>query len=624
MLPVDDPAEAVPDIYRRRFERCFRDHYAQLLAFSMRRASTREIAEDVAADTFAVAWRRRDRIPDPALPWLYSIAAHVLANQYRSTRRRRELGLRLAHEPGAAAVDADPAESLGRRDAFSAAFALLAEPEREALRLVVWDGLDTRDAARVFGCSPGAFRVRLHRAPAQARETNGSGRTSVPKGQHRGIQARRGDSMTRKSRNDDALATMRAANPSSATALRETIAETELSLAMQRAIASGESPRPIPTGDRVAREPAVSARPARSGVFSRHRGASLGLGGLACIAVIAALIVLSGGSVDSVRDGARPSFAAAAVRVAQANPRLLVAAPGWSIVQARSFEVDTGTLIFSNNAHRPFGPNARQLDLSWYPAGLYGERLHEIGHACCHVSTPVTSNLLDREATTFAYPRQHPNYATVLSPQGNVFIEVNGSFGSRQEYEAVLSSLRPVSIDAWLSAMPAEVIRPAARSAAIAQMLREVPVPPGFDPSTLRFRGTPVPSGASVQSQSALTDRFMLAKSVTGAVACGWLQRWLDATRAGNGAAAREAVDAMATAPHWPVLLQMVREKGFRGDALPPHGQAWPSEILTAGREIGRGKLRRKPAVRTIYVKGRPAGRLTPAGAAPASVMGCL
>jgi RNA polymerase sigma-70 factor (ECF subfamily) len=164
VLPVDDPPNAIPDIYRHRFECCFRDHYAQLLAFSMRRVSGREIAEDVVADTFAVAWRRRDRIPDPALPWLYAIAARVIANQYRSTRRRHNLDVRLVHEAGAVAPESDPAESLNRRDAFSAAFALLTEPEREVLRLVAWDGLDTRDAARVFGCSPGAFRVRLHRA----------------------------------------------------------------------------------------------------------------------------------------------------------------------------------------------------------------------------------------------------------------------------------------------------------------------------------------------------------------------------------------------------------------------------------------------------------------------------
>jgi RNA polymerase sigma-70 factor (ECF subfamily) len=164
MLQVDDSPEQEPDIYRGRFESCFREHHARLLAFTMRRISGREAAEEVVADTFAVAWRRRDRIPDRPLPWLYAIANNVLADQYRSTRRRRDLGLRLAHEARADASGGDPAESLALREAFSAAFAQLEEGEREVLRLVAWDGLDVREGAEVLGCSQGAFRVRLHRA----------------------------------------------------------------------------------------------------------------------------------------------------------------------------------------------------------------------------------------------------------------------------------------------------------------------------------------------------------------------------------------------------------------------------------------------------------------------------
>lgn len=98
------------------------------------------------------------------MPWLYAIALRVIANQYRSTRRRRKLDARLAHEAGANAPGSDPADSLERRDAFSTAFGLLSEAEREVLRLIAWDGLDMGEAARVFGCSAGAFRVRLHRA----------------------------------------------------------------------------------------------------------------------------------------------------------------------------------------------------------------------------------------------------------------------------------------------------------------------------------------------------------------------------------------------------------------------------------------------------------------------------
>ncbi len=164
MLPLDDSPEQEPDIDRGRFEGCFREHYARLLAFTMRRISGREAAEEVVADTFAVAWRRRDRIPAEPLPWLYAIATNVIADQYRSTRRRHDLGLRLVHEARADAPGSDPAESLAHRDAFAVAFGQLGAGEQEVLRLIAWDGLGVREAARLLGCSQGAFRVRLHRA----------------------------------------------------------------------------------------------------------------------------------------------------------------------------------------------------------------------------------------------------------------------------------------------------------------------------------------------------------------------------------------------------------------------------------------------------------------------------
>ena len=88
----------------------------------------------------------------------------MISNQYRSTRRRRELDLRLMREAGAGTPADDPTDSLHRLEAFATAFAGLSESEREVLRLVAWEGLSTRDAAHAFGCSSGAFRVRLHRA----------------------------------------------------------------------------------------------------------------------------------------------------------------------------------------------------------------------------------------------------------------------------------------------------------------------------------------------------------------------------------------------------------------------------------------------------------------------------
>ena len=149
---------------RQTFESCFRDNYAAVLAFAARRLPDRATAEDAAAETFAVVWRRRDLIPEEPLPWIYGIALRVVANQRRSGQRRRRLGDRLEHEAGSRAAPSELTDELHRRDAFSRAFGLLNEGEREVLRLVAWDGLDTREAAAVLGCSMAAFRVRLHRA----------------------------------------------------------------------------------------------------------------------------------------------------------------------------------------------------------------------------------------------------------------------------------------------------------------------------------------------------------------------------------------------------------------------------------------------------------------------------
>jgi hypothetical protein len=412
--------------------------------------------------------------------------------------------------------------------------------------------------------------------------------------------------MIRNSRTD-ALARMRAVNPVSAEELRKTIGEAELARAMRRAIAAGESPvRPIPAGDRVAMERGAGGGPGLAGIFSRHRSASIGLG-LACAAVIAVLVVLGGGSVDSVKDGGRPTYAAAAVKVAEANPRLLVTAPGWSIVHAHSFEVDSGILEYRYRRTAAYGPDAHSLHLSWYPARLYRSILRERRPD----RTAETSTVLGRRAITFHdHRRGGSDYFTVLPPQGKVFVELSASLDA-SEYATVLRSLRAVGVDRWLAAMPAEVVQPASRSEVIARMLAGVPLPPGFDLAALE------------ETESHLTVRFELGRTVADAVACGWLESWSAATRSGDDATARQAVEGMAGARRWPVLLQMVQEKDYQGDILPPHGNGWPSNVVAAAREIGAGRLRRHPAVKTIRQDGHVLGVSTPRNAAPASVLGC-
>ena len=156
------------------FDACFDAHYSNLLAFAIRRVGDHASAEDVLAETFAVAWRRRESLPDPALPWLYGIASRVISNQRRGSRRQLRLGGRLASER--TDRGRDPAELVGEREAVVAAFESCTDAQRAVLMLVAWEGLDARDGGAVLGCSAAAFRVRLHRARrALTKHLNASG-----------------------------------------------------------------------------------------------------------------------------------------------------------------------------------------------------------------------------------------------------------------------------------------------------------------------------------------------------------------------------------------------------------------------------------------------------------------
>ena len=146
-----------------RFEALFASHYPDVLAFALRRLDDAAAADDVVAETFAVAWRRRGALPDHPRPWLYGVARKVIANQRRSSRRRRSLLERLQGD-GAVVAGSDPADGYREREAVSEAFARLSDDEREVLILIAWERLEGREAAQVLGVSYAAFRVRLHRA----------------------------------------------------------------------------------------------------------------------------------------------------------------------------------------------------------------------------------------------------------------------------------------------------------------------------------------------------------------------------------------------------------------------------------------------------------------------------
>ena len=138
----------------------FERHYRPVLAYALRRADEAD-AHDAVADTFLVAWRRRDDVPRSTyeeLPWLLGVARRTLANQRRSRERAQRVALRLVPATSDGTSDDDADRSVLE------ALARLRPIDREVLLLTAWDGLTHRQIAAMFACSENAVAIRLHRS----------------------------------------------------------------------------------------------------------------------------------------------------------------------------------------------------------------------------------------------------------------------------------------------------------------------------------------------------------------------------------------------------------------------------------------------------------------------------
>lgn len=159
---------------RDRFRSLYEANYHRILGYALRRTNQND-ATDVVAETFLVAWRRLEDVPqgETARLWLYGTARRVIANQERARRRRERLSERVRAD---LVPEFEPAREGPDVNVAAAAFARLRADERDLLALVGWEELDAGEIARIYGCSRNAARIRLHRARRRfARELARSG-----------------------------------------------------------------------------------------------------------------------------------------------------------------------------------------------------------------------------------------------------------------------------------------------------------------------------------------------------------------------------------------------------------------------------------------------------------------
>lgn len=152
------------------FAAIFDRHWHAIHAYCTGRAGS--AGEDVAAETFRIAFDERDRFDRryaDAAPWLYGVATNLLRRAFRDAARgRRAVERAAASDAADDALGPEEARQLG--PALAAALRALRAPERDALLLHAWAGLSYEEVARATGVAPGTVGSRIHRARQHVRD----------------------------------------------------------------------------------------------------------------------------------------------------------------------------------------------------------------------------------------------------------------------------------------------------------------------------------------------------------------------------------------------------------------------------------------------------------------------
>lgn len=163
------------------FARFYDRHANRVFSHCYRRLGSRQDAEDLVAEVFALAWRHRDRVTPHGdadiLPWLLTTANNLLRHHHRSVARARLMLESVPRDRSIPDFSDDVVDQAARRQELALIADVLdqlSRPEREIIVLCVLDGVHPTDLAAATGEPPGSVRSRLSRALARARRIHQS------------------------------------------------------------------------------------------------------------------------------------------------------------------------------------------------------------------------------------------------------------------------------------------------------------------------------------------------------------------------------------------------------------------------------------------------------------------
>lgn len=158
------------------FDAAFEAEFASLHRYLARRLGA-SAADDLAAETFAVAFRSWDRLDRarPVRPWLYGIAANLVRHHWRKERRMLRAYARTGVDPVLADDDSavERVDAEARHRELADALAQLRPDEREILLLHAWADLADSEIAAALGLPVGTVKSRLSRTRERLRNQLG-------------------------------------------------------------------------------------------------------------------------------------------------------------------------------------------------------------------------------------------------------------------------------------------------------------------------------------------------------------------------------------------------------------------------------------------------------------------
>ena len=168
-----------PEVFAVVFDR----HFHEIHGYVARRLGT-SAADDIAADTFLIAYRKRasyDATAGSVRAWLYGIATRQISRHRRDEMRtyhamRRAAGGPLAEEHAADNTEfvADRVTALTARRDLAVALAALSPGDRDVLLLVALAGLSHAEVAAALRIPYGTVGSRLSRARKKLRAALGA------------------------------------------------------------------------------------------------------------------------------------------------------------------------------------------------------------------------------------------------------------------------------------------------------------------------------------------------------------------------------------------------------------------------------------------------------------------